>query len=215
MALNLFGSKKGMTHLFDENGNRIVCTLIAAEANVVVQVKTQEKDGYRAVQVGGNKVAESNRKNLTKPLVGHFSKAKVEPRRFLIESRIKDDKEFELGQEIHFNYFSDVKYVDVFGISKGKGFQGVMKKHGFAGGPGAHGSGFKRTAGSTGMRSTPGRCLPGRKMAGQMGGERSVAMNLEVVRVDLEKQFLIIKGAVPGPKNGIVFIRKSVKKPNK
>ncbi len=213
MTLNLLGRKKGMTHLFDENGNRIVCTLIGAEANVIVQIKTSEKDGYRAVQIGGVKIAESKRKNLSKPLVGHFSKAKVEMRQFLIESSIEDDEGFKVGQEIHFDYFSNAKYIDVIGVSKGKGFQGVIKRHGFAGGPGAHGSGFKRTAGSTGMRSTPGRCLPGRKMAGQMGGSRITAMNLKVIRVNLEGQFLLVRGAVPGPRGGIVFMRKSIKKP--
>lgn len=212
MSLNLLGKKKGMTRVFDENGNIVVCTVIEAEPNVVVQVKTTEKDGYQAIQLGGIKVPESKKKNVTKPLVGHFAKAKVEPRRHLLESRVDKTDEYEVGKEVGIDYFSDSEFVDVIGTSKGKGFQGVMKRHGFAGGPGAHGSGFHRTAGSTGMRSTPGRCLPGRRMAGQMGAKRVSSMNLKVVKVDPEKQLILVKGAVPGARNSLVFIRKSIKK---
>ncbi len=212
MSLKLMGKKKGMTRIYDEKGNLIVCTVIAAEPNVIVQVKDKDKDGYQAVQLGAVKVPESKKKNLSKPLVGHFAKAKVEPRRHLLESRIENTEEFQLGQEIGIDYFSDTEFVDVCGTSKGKGFQGVIKRHNFGGGPGSHGSGFHRTAGSTGMRSTPGRSLPGVKKAGQMGSQKVTTENLKVIRVDAEKQVILVKGAVPGAKNSLLYIRKSVKK---
>jgi len=212
MSLKLMGKKRGMTRVYDEKGNLIVCTLIAAEPNVIVQVKNQEKDGYSAVQLGAVKVPESKKKNVSKPLVGHFARAKVEPRRHLLESRIDNTEEYELGQEVGVDYFADVEFVDVCGTSKGKGFQGVIKRHNFAGGPASHGSGFHRSAGSTGMRSTPGRSLPGVKKAGQMGSQKVTAENLKVVRVDVEKQIILVKGAVPGAKNSLLYIRKSVKK---
>lgn len=212
MSLNLLGKKKGMTRVFDEKGNLIVCTVISAEPNVIVQLKNEEKDGYSAIQLGGIKVPESKKKNVKKPLVGHFAKAKVEPRRHLLESRVDNLDEYEVGKEIGVDYFADSEFVDVIGTSKGKGFQGVMKRHNFAGGPAAHGSGFHRTAGSTGMRSTPGRCLPGRPMAGQMGNARVTSMNLKVIKVDAEKQLLLVKGAVPGARDSLVHIRKSIKK---
>lgn len=212
MSLKLMGKKKGMTRVFDEKGNLIVCTVIAAEPNVIVQVKDQEKDGYSAVQLGAVKVPESKKKNISKPLVGHFAKAKVEPRRHLLESRLEQSAEFEVGQEVGIDYFNDTEFVDVSGTSKGKGFQGVVKRHGFGGGPGSHGSGFHRTAGSTGMRSTPGRSLPGVKKAGQMGSQKVTAENLKVVRIDAEKQVILVKGAVPGANNSLLYIRKSVKK---
>lgn len=212
MSLKLMGKKRGMTRIYDEKGNLIVCTLIAAEPNVIVQVKNQDKDGYSAVQLGAVKVRESKKKNVSKPLVGHFARAKVEPRRHLLESRIDNAEEYELGQEVGVDYFADTEFVDVCGTSKGKGFQGVIKRHNFSGGPASHGSGFHRTAGSTGMRSTPGRSLPGVKKAGQMGSQKVTAENLKVVRVDAEKQIILVKGAVPGAKNSLLYIRKSVKK---
>ncbi|MDJ0651556.1 MAG: 50S ribosomal protein L3 [Simkaniaceae bacterium] len=212
MSLKLMGKKKGMTRIYDEKGNLIVCTVIAAEPNVIVQVKDKDKDGYQAVQLGAIKVPESKKKNLSKPLVGHFAKAKVEPRRHLLESRVENAEEFQLGQEIGIDYFSETRFVDVCGTSKGKGFQGVMKRHNFGGGPRSHGSGFHRTAGSTGMRSTPGRSLPGIKKAGQMGSQKVTTENLKVIRVDAEKQIILVKGAVPGAKSSLLYIRKSIKK---
>lgn len=206
------GKKKGMTRVFDETGNLIVCTVIAAEPNIIIQVKSMERDGYQAVQLGAIKVPENKKKNITKPLVGHFARAKVEPRRHLLESRIENADEYQLGQEIGVDYFSDTEFVDVCGTSKGKGFQGVIKRHNFAGGPGSHGSGFHRAAGSTGMRSTPGRSLPGVKKAGQMGSQKVTTENLRVVSIDSEKQIILVKGAVPGAKNSLLYVRKSVKK---
>ncbi|NGX50386.1 MAG: 50S ribosomal protein L3 [Chlamydiae bacterium] len=212
MSLKLMGKKRGMTRIFDESGNLIVCTVIATEPNVIVQVKSDEKDGYNAIQLGAVKVRESKKKNVTKPLVGHFARAKVEPRRHLLESRIGKGEAYEVGQEIGADYFDEGQYVDVCGTSKGKGYQGVMKRHGFSGGPGGHGSKFHRSAGSTGMCSYPGRNPPGGKKAGQMGSERVTVENLKVVQIDAEKEMIIVEGAIPGPKNGLVYIRKSMKK---
>ena len=212
MSLKLMGKKKGMTRVFDEKGNLIVCTVIAAEPNIVVQIKRAEKDGYTALQLGAIKVPDSKKKNISKPLVGHFAGSKVEPRRHLLESRLDQVDQYSVGQEVGVEYFSDVKFVDVCGTSKGKGFQGVVKRHGFAGGPGSHGSGFNRSAGSTGMRSTPGRSLPGGKKEGQMGNKRVMAECLQVVKIDQEKHLILVKGAVPGANNGLVYIRKSIKR---
>ena len=209
------GKKKGMTRVYDEKGNLIVCTVIVAEPNVIVQIKDKEKDGYQAVQLGAVKVPENKKKNLSKPLVGHFAKAKVEPRRHLLESRIENTQEYQPGQEIGVDYFNGTDFVDVSGTSKGKGFQGVIKRHNFAGGPGSHGSGFHRSAGSTGMRSTPGRSLPGIKKEGHMGSEKVTTENLRVIRIDAEKQVILVKGAVPGAKDSLLYISKSVKKPMK
>lgn len=210
MSLKLIGRKKGMTRVFNETGHIVVCTAIELESNTVVQAKTEEKDGYVAYQIGGIKIKPSKKKNVSKPLVGHFAKAKVEPTRVLVESY--DGAEYEVGQEVGLDYFAEGEILDVIGTSKGKGYQGVMKRHGFAGGPAAHGSGFHRHAGSTGMRSTPGRCLPGVKMAGQMGNERVTVEGLEVVKIDQERNILLVKGPIPGPNNGIVTLRKSLKK---
>lgn len=213
MSLKLIGKKKGMTHLFNEKGDLIVCTVIWAEPNVVAQIKTKEKDGCAAVQLAGVKVSPSRIRNVTKPLKGHFAKSKVEPRVCLKDSRISDKEQYELGQEIGVDYFEGTSHVDVIGTSKGKGFQGVIKRHHFAGGPASHGaSRCHRSGGSTGMRSTPGRTLPGQKMAGHMGNERVTAENLKVVKVDKEKQLIVVEGSVPGPRDGFVYIKKSKKK---
>lgn len=211
MPLKLMGKKTGMTCFFDKKSRATACTVIAVEPNVVIQIKDKEKDGYQAVQLGNDKSVK--KKNVKKPLLGHFEKAKVEPRRHLLESRTTE--EYELGQEIGVEQFEVGELVDVCGISKGKGYQGVIKRHGFKGGPAAHGSGFHRHAGSTGMRSTPGRCLPGVKMPGQMGSERVTAENLQVLLIDQEKQIILVKGSIPGANNCKVVIRESVKKPLK
>lgn len=208
--MQLMGRKVGMTRVFDEQGLLVPCTVISIEPNVVVQKKTQEVDGYVSYQMGAEKVADSKKRNVTKPLVGHYAKAKVEPRKRLQETY--SEQELEVGQEIGVEHFEGVKLVDVCGCSKGKGFQGVMKRHNFGGGPAAHGSGFHRHAGSTGMRTTPGRTLPGHKMPGQMGNKRVTTEMLEIVKVDVEKQVLLVRGSVPGAKNGLVTVRKALKK---
>ena len=201
-----------MTRIFDENGNHIVCTVISAEPNIVTQVKRKESDGYEAIQLSAFKVKSSKVRNVTKPLKGHFAKAGVEPRNHSVESRLVSAAEFQPGQEMGLSYFADAAFVDVQGVSKGKGFQGVMKRHNFAGGPASHGSGFHRHGGSTGMRTSPGRCLPGQKKAGRMGGEVVTQQSLRVVKIDEEKQVLLVEGAIPGARGGLVYITKSIKK---
>lgn len=215
MALKLMGKKRGMTQLFDDKGNVIVCTVIEVEPNVVTQIKTKESDGYEAIQLGFSKVSGASsytiESRVGKPLSGHYKKAQVEPRRHLAESRIEDTSAFTLGQEVGVSALEEVKFVDATAISKGKGYQGVMKRHNFAGGPASHGSGFHRHAGSTGMRSTPGRGLPGGKKAGHMGCEKVTVQNLEIVMVNAEEQVIVLKGQVPGPKNGLVWLSQSKK----
>lgn len=219
MALTMMGKKRGMMQLFDEKGNVVVCTVIQAEPNVITQIKTKETDGYTAVQLGFEKVTGKTQGTIEartgKPQLGHFKKAGVESRRYLLESRVDSTDEYALGQEIGVNVFDGVEFVDATAISKGKGYQGVMKRHNFAGGPASHGSGFHRHAGSTGMRSTPGRGLPGGKKAGQMGNERVTVQNLEVVKVDPENHLIVVKGQVPGPRNGLVYLTQAKKKMSK
>ena len=216
MALTMMGKKRGMMQLFDEKGNVVVCTVIQAEPNVVTQIKTEMIDGYTAVQLGFDKVKGKTQYTIEartgKPQLGHFKKAGVESRRHLIESRVKSSDEYTLGQEINVDVFDGVEFVDATAISKGKGYQGVMKRHNFAGGPASHGSGFHRHAGATGMRSTPGRGLPGGKKAGQMGNERVTVQNLQIVKIDLENHLIVVKGQVPGPRNGLVYLTQAKKK---
>jgi len=219
MALTMMGKKCGMMQLFDEKGNVIVCTVIQAEPNVITQIKSKETDGYQAVQMGFEKVSGKTQYTIEartgKPQTGHFKKAGVEPRRHLLESRTDGKEEYSLGQEIGVDIFSEVEFVDATATSKGKGYQGVMKRHNFAGGPASHGSGFHRHAGSTGMRSTPGRGLPGGKKAGQMGNERVTVQNLQVVKIDVESNVILVKGQVPGPRNGLVYLTQAKKKMTK
>jgi large subunit ribosomal protein L3 len=212
MSLKLMGKKRGMTRLFDENGNHVVCTVISAEPNIITQIKRKESDGYEAVQLSAFKVKPSKVKNVSKPLQGHFKKAGVEARGASAESRVESIEAFQVGQEVGVGYFADAGYVDVSGISKGKGYQGVIKRHHFAGGPASHGSGFHRHGGSTGMRTSPGRCLPGQKKAGRMGSDKVTLQNLRVVRVDEAKQIIVVEGAIPGARGGVVCITKSAKK---
>lgn len=215
MSMNLMGRKKGMTRIFDENGNVVVCTVIQLEPNVVLQVKTKENDGYEAIQLAAHQISSSKKRNVSKPLLGHFAKAKVEPRKNISESRSDEIGEYEMGKEISVDYFAEVAFVDVTGMSKGKGFQGPIKRHGFKGGPAAHGSGFHRHMGSTGMRSTPGEVFKGKKMPGHMGHERITVENLKVIKVNPETNTMLVKGAVPGAKKGLLYVRKSIKRKNK
>jgi large subunit ribosomal protein L3 len=216
MALRLMGKKRGMIQLFDEKGNSIVGTVIEAEPNIVTQIKTKETDGYDAIQLGFEKVIVNDprtiEKRCNKPQRGHFKKASIEPRRYMAESRIDNVNEYALGQEVNIGVFAQGAYVDATAMSKGKGFQGVMKLHNYSGGPASHGSGFHRHAGSTGMRSSPGRCLPGGPRASHMGDDRCTVQNLEVVLVNAEDNVIIVKGQVPGPRNGLVYLSKAKKK---
>lgn len=210
MPLTLIGQKKGMVQVFDEDGKRIVCTVILAEPNTVLQIKRKETDGYNGIQLAGMPKTKSQAARTSKPLKGHFAKAKVEPCRVIRESRLDEVDSYEVGQKLDASIFADAKFVDIEGTSKGKGYQGVMKLYNMRGGPAAHGSGFHRHMGSTGMRSTPGRCFPGGKRASRMGGDRKTVQNLRVVAV--KGNMLLVEGAVPGARSGIVYIKKAKKK---
>jgi large subunit ribosomal protein L3 len=209
----LMGKKRGMIQLFDAAGNAVPCTVIEAEPNVVTQIKTKEIDGYTAIQIGFGLIEANDPRTVIKragkPQVGHFKKAGLEPRRFLTEFRVDSTEEFTLGQELSVEQFAEVTHIDATAMSIGKGYQGVMKRHNYAGGPASHGSGFHRHAGSTGMRSSPGRGLPGGKKAGHMGYDRKTVQNIEVVKI--QNNLIIVKGQVPGPKNGLVYLTKAVK----
>jgi large subunit ribosomal protein L3 len=218
MSLRFMGKKRGMIQLFDDKGNAIVCTVIEAEPNVVTQIKTKATDGYDAIQLGFEEIKVKDprtiEKRVTKPLRGHFKKADVKPRRYLTESRLEKVGDFSVGQEISVEEFQDIGFVDVMAMSIGKGYQGVMKLYNYSGGPASHGSGFHRHAGSTGMRSTPGRCFPGGKRASHMGYNQVTVQNLQVIMIDKEDQVILVKGAVPGPKNGLVVLSAAVKLAN-
>ncbi|HSX38019.1 MAG TPA: 50S ribosomal protein L3 [Chlamydiales bacterium] len=213
MPLTLIGQKKGMAQVFDQKGKLVVCTVILAEENTVLQIKRKETHGYNSVQLAGQPLSASKAGRLSKPLKGQYAKAQVAPCRVIHESRIDDVDAFQIGQKIDVTLFSNVSYVDVEGATKGKGYQGVMKLYNMDGGPAAHGSGFHRHMGSTGMRSTPGRCFPNGKRASRMGGDRQTVQNLRVVAI--KGNLLLVEGAVPGARSGTVFIRASIKKKKK
>ena len=200
----IFGKKVGMTQIFDENDKIVPVTVIQAEPNTVCQVKTAETDGYEAVQLGFGDIKE---KKVNKPMGGHFAKQGVAPRRYLREVRVESGAEHTLGELQTVAAFADVKKVDVTGTSKGKGFAGVIRRYGFAGGPGGHGAHFHRAPGSVGQCATPSRVFKGVRMPGHMGCDRVTGKNLEVVRVDEDMNLILVKGAVPGGKNGIVRVR--------
>lgn len=217
MTLKLMGRKRGMVQLFDKDGNAVPCTAIEFEKNVIVQIKNIEKDGYSAVQVGYEvvKAKDPRRKEarVKKPLRGHFGKLGVEARKHLKESRVEDSTTYQAGQEFGVEAFESATHVDISGISKGKGFQGVMKKEHYAGGPASHGaSQFHRGRGSQGMRSTPGRCIPGIPQASQMGNEKVTVQNLRIVKVLPDEQVLLVEGAVPGPTDALVYVTQARKK---
>lgn len=215
MALNLMGKKRGMIQLFDDKGNAVACTVIEVEPNVVTQIKTKESDGYSAIQLGFEEVKTKDPRTVVtrvgKPLCGHFNKNNIAPRRHLHEVRLESTDEYQLGQSIGVDLFADVKYVDVSARSKGKGYQGVMKRHNYAGGPASHGSGFHRHAGSRGQRTTPGRVFPLGKAAGHMGYENKTVQNLKVFHVDNKENVIVVAGAVPGPNGGVVTLNAAVK----
>lgn len=204
----LIGKKIGMTQIFDEQGVVTPVTVIEAEPNVVIQKKTEEVDGYNAVQVATGYVKE---RRVNKPLKGHFDKAGVEYKKNIREFRTDDVDSFNIGDEIKVDVFEQGQFVDVTGKSKGKGTQGVIKRHGFARGRETHGSKFHRMPGGMSAATYPGRVWKGHRMAGKMGNERVTVQNLEVIRVDLDKNLILVKGAVPGPKKGTVIIKNTVK----
>jgi len=205
----LLGTKLGMTQAWDENNRVVPVTVVAAGTNVVTQVRGPEKDGYNAVQIG---FGEIDGRKVNKPTAGHFARAGVTPRRHLVEIRTADAASYTVGQELSPEVFSAGDVVDVTATSKGKGFAGVMKRHGFAGVSASHGAHRNhRKPDSIGGCSTPGRVFPGLRMAGQMGGESVTTQNVSVHAVDAEKGLVLLKGAVPGPKGGLVLIRSAAK----
>ena len=207
MKKAILGKKIGMTQIFDEKGRAIPVTVVEAGPCTVVQVKTKDADGYEAIQLGFGEVKE---KKLIKPVKGHFTKASVTPKKHLREFRLEEIS-YKVGDEIKADIFSEGEAVDVTGTSKGKGFQGVIKRHGQSRGPMGHGSMYHRRPGSMGSTSTPGRVYKGKNLPGHMGVETVTVQNLEIVKVDLDKNVLLIKGSVPGNKGAILKIRNSVK----
>jgi len=204
----ILGKKLGMTQIFAEDGRVIPVTAIEAGPCVIVQVKDKEKDGYAAVQMGFGDV---KKKLVVKPLQGHFDKNKLSYKRFLGEVRVPDSQGYQVGQEIKADIFSTGDRVDVSGVSIGKGFAGVMKRWGYSGGPGSHGSHSHRIPGSIGTSATPSRVLKGKRLPGHMGNRRVTVQDLEVVKVDLEQNLLLVKGSVPGSEGSLVRIKESIK----
>jgi len=205
----LLGTKLGMTQVWDEVGRLVPVTVVQVGTNVVTQVRTEATDGYSAVQLAHGQI---DPRKVTQPLKGHFEKAGVTPRRYLAEIRTPDAGQYDLGQEIAADAFTAGQTVDVVGTTKGKGFAGVMKRHGFHGVGASHGAHRNhRKPGSIGNASTPSRVFRGMKMAGRMGNERQTTQNLTVHAVDTERGLVLVKGAVPGPKGGVVLVRSAAK----
>ena len=203
MAVGLLGNKIGMTQIFDESGNIIPVTILKVGPCVITQVKTIEKDGYNAIQVGYGNVPS---KALTQPELGHLQKSNIQPLKYLKEFRINDNNEFEIGQILNVDAFSEGQLVNVRGKSIGKGFSGLQKRYNFARGPMTHGSKNHRAPGSIGMGTTPGRVLPGKKMAGQLGNKIATIQKLKVIQINPEENILVIKGSVPGKPGNLLSI---------
>ena len=208
MSKGIIGKKLGMTQVFAEDGSAVGITAIEVEPSVVLQVKTKDRDGYDAVQLGYGRVKQ---KNVAKPLQGHFNKANKGFFRFVREFAVQSET-YDVGQEITADIFKMGDYVDVVGTSKGKGFQGVVKRHGFGGGRATHGSMFHRAPGSIGASADPSRVFKGTKMGGHMGSVSKTIQNLQIWQVRSDRNLLLLKGAVPGAKNGFVLIKKAKKK---
>ncbi|MBC7301115.1 MAG: 50S ribosomal protein L3 [Nocardia sp.] len=205
----ILGTKLGMTQVFDEKNRVVPVTVIKAGPNVVTQIRTVERDGYSAVQIAFGAI---DPRKVNKPVSGQFTKAGVTPRRHITEIRVADASTFEIGQELSADVFEEGTYVDVTGISKGKGYAGVMKRHGFKGQGASHGAqAVHRRPGSIGGCATPGRVFKGMRMAGRMGNERVTTQNLSVHKVDAENGLLLVKGAIPGRKGNIVIVKSAVK----
>jgi large subunit ribosomal protein L3 len=208
MKKAILGKKVGMTQVFDREGRALPVTVIEAGPNVVVQKKTVENDGYAAIQVG---FVDAKERRVTKPLRGHFGKAKVAVKKYLRELRLEAAEGFEVGQELKADVFAVGERVDVSGVSKGKGYAGAIKRHNFHRGPMSHGSKYHRAAGSMGASSDPSRTFKGKKLPGHMGAQNVTVQNLEVVMVDPEKNVILVKGGVPGIRGSLVMIKDSVK----
>jgi len=208
----IIGKKIAMTQIFTEDGKVIPVTVVEAGPCTVTQIKTVEKEGYNALQLGFGSVKE---KKLSKPQRGHFESKEIQPQRHLAELRVEDPAGYQVGQEITVGLFSKGDRVDVTGRSRGKGFAGVIKRHNFSGGPGSHGAHFHRAPGAIGACATPSRVFKGSRMPGRMGAERVTTLNLEVVDVKQERNLMLIKGSVPGPDDGLLIVRESVKSAKK
>ena len=208
MKKAILATKVGMTQIFNDDGQLIPVTVLQAGPCTVTQVKTVENDGYEAVQVGFGDIRE---KLVNKPETGHFKKAGVDVKRYVRELRVENAADYTIGQEITADIFAAGDHIDATAVSKGKGYQGAIKRHGQHRGPMAHGSKYHRHAGSNGAASDPSRVFPGKKMPGQMGHVQVTVQNLEVIRVDKENNLLLVKGAVPGPKKSMVTIKETVK----
>ncbi|MBQ2288274.1 MAG: 50S ribosomal protein L3 [Lachnospiraceae bacterium] len=208
MKKAILTTKVGMTQIFNEDGVLTPVTVLQAGPCVVTQVKTVENDGYAAIQVGFGEIRE---KLVNKPMKGHFAKAGVAPKRFVREFRLEDAESYVVGQEIKADMFAVGDKIDATAKSKGKGYQGAIKRHGQSRGPMTHGSKYHRHAGSNGSATTPGRVFKGKKMPGHMGAVKVTVQNLEVVRVDAEQNLILVKGAVPGPKKSLVMIKNTTR----
>ena len=204
MINEIFGKKIGMTQIFNDEDKLVPVTVIKADPNVICQIKTVEKDGYNAVQLGFGEVKE---KHVNKPMAGHFKKQGVEPVKYLRETRLNDVSDLKVGDKQTVEAFAEVDKVDVTATSKGKGFAGVMKRYGFGGGPGGHGSHFHRAPASVGQCATPARVFKGKRLPGHMGVDTVTTRNLKVVRVDAEQNLILLRGAVPGGVNSVVRVR--------
>jgi 50S ribosomal protein L3 len=209
----LLGKKLGMTQIFDENNHVVPVTVVEAGPCVITQIRTQETDGYTAIQIA---YGDIDPRKVKKPQAGHFNKAGVTPRRHVAEIRMDDVSGYELGQEITANIFDGITFVDVTGITKGKGFAGGMKRHGFAGQGAGHGNqASHRRVGGIGACATPGRVFKGKRMAGRMGQDRVTTQNLKIQKIDADANIILIKGAIPGNRGGIVTVKTAVKGGNR
>ncbi|WP_337447506.1 50S ribosomal protein L3 [Corynebacterium pseudokroppenstedtii] len=205
----ILGTKLGMTQVFDEDNRVVPVTVVEAGPCVVTQIRTEEKDGYSAIQIA---YGDIDPRKVNKPQSGHFAKAGVTPRRYITEIRMDDVSDYEVGQDVTVELFGDVKFVDVTGTTRGHGFAGAMKRHGFAGQGAAHGNqAAHRRVGGIGACATPGRVFKGTRMAGRMGNNRVTTQNLKLFKVDADSNLLLIKGAVPGIRGGLVTVKTAVK----
>lgn len=203
MVTGLLGNKIGMTQIFDESGNIIPVTILKVGPCVITQIKTKEKDGYNSIQLGYGNVSP---KSLTQPELGHLQKSNLQPLKYLKEFKVQDNDTFQIGQVLNVGSFVPGQLVDIRGKSIGKGFSGLQKRHNFSRGPMTHGSKNHREPGSIGMGTTPGRVLPGKRMAGQLGNKMTTIKKLEIIQINLEENILVIKGSVPGKPGNLLSI---------
>ena len=203
MSVGLLGNKIGMTQIFDESGNIIPVTILKVGPCIVTQIKTEAKDGYNSIQVGYSNVSS---KSLTQPELGHLQKSNLQPLKYLKEFRVDNDHEFEVGQVLKVDLLSPGQLVNIKGKSIGKGFSGLQKRHNFSRGPMTHGSKNHRLPGSIGMGTTPGRVLPGKRMAGQLGNKITTIKKLKIIQLNLDENILVIKGSVPGKPGNLLSI---------